>query len=225
MSPEEEQQTRSLMLGHRAQIANEDESFLQSLGELEGHAERRSPFRHGHWLRRRIINACSSILSRSSGINKISRPQVVASLYLTTITILAFTLFLVPGLLHPRNSPAFPAESCSITERDFIKPEGFKIVAVVFFGRRRTVEILDCYLRNNLASNGGFLDEVRFALNTENDDDIAWISQLSSQVEGYSTVDIDMGNVVVGWLPVWKSSIKRDEMIIKIDDDLVSARN
>jgi hypothetical protein len=35
------------------------------------------------------------------------------------------------------------------------------VKAMVFFGRKRYIEILDCYLQRNLVSNGGILSEVR----------------------------------------------------------------
>lgn len=39
-------------------------------------------------------------------------------------------------------------------------PSSTKVVALVFFGRRLYVDLLDCYLRQNLKVNGGLLDEV-----------------------------------------------------------------
>jgi hypothetical protein len=34
------------------------------------------------------------------------------------------------------------------------------VKALVFFGRRRYIDVLNCYLRSNLVSNGGLLSEV-----------------------------------------------------------------
>jgi hypothetical protein len=45
------------------------------------------------------------------------------------------------------------------------KPEGLKVIALVFFGRVDRISILDCYLRQNLVLNGGWLDEVIFVVN------------------------------------------------------------
>jgi len=48
------------------------------------------------------------------------------------------------------------------------KPSGVCIVGVIFYGWRRNVDIIDCYLEQNLAENRDYLDEVRFLLHTNN---------------------------------------------------------
>ncbi|RYP73060.1 hypothetical protein DL769_004297 [Monosporascus sp. CRB-8-3] len=45
------------------------------------------------------------------------------------------------------------------------KPRGIKIVGWTFYGRRRNVDVLDCFLLQNLAANGGYLDNMRFIHN------------------------------------------------------------
>lgn len=45
-------------------------------------------------------------------------------------------------------------------------------------GRRIFADILDCYLRRNLAVNGGFLDEVHFVIHTADQTDVAWLEDL-----------------------------------------------
>lgn len=69
----------------------------------------------------------------------------------------------------------------------FAKPEGFKIIGLIFFGRPDRVAILDCYLKKNLVENGGFLDEVHWVANTNKEQDFSiWIgsSQLRQAIQG-----------------------------------------
>ena len=44
--------------------------------------------------------------------------------------------------------------------RPWLKESNIKVSAVVFYGRRRYVRILDKYLKQNLCSAGGLLQEV-----------------------------------------------------------------
>lgn len=97
------------------------------------------------------------------------------------------------------------------------KPEGFKIIGLVFFGRRATVEILDCYLKKNLVSNGGYLDEVLFVALKSTEEDDAWLRNLLLTAEEYQMVMMK-GNT---YEEVWNHTVERNHMYIKIDDDLV----
>lgn len=98
------------------------------------------------------------------------------------------------------------------------KPEGFKIIGLVFFGRRTTVEILDCYLKKNLVSNGGYLDEVHFVAFKSTEADDAWLRNLVLSAEEYQMVTMKGNN----YEEVWNRTVERNHMYIKIDDDLVS---
>jgi hypothetical protein len=86
-------------------------------------------------------------------------------------------------------------------------------------GRRQYVDILDCYLKQNLAAHGGYLDEVHFIMNTEDQDDRMWLDTLISTSEHYKKIDHDITD---NFLDLWKYAMERDTMYIKIDDDLVS---
>ena len=97
------------------------------------------------------------------------------------------------------------------------KPEGFKIIGLIFFGRPSVVSILDCYLKKNLVSNGGWLDEVRFVVNTKNEQDIAYLSELVARETLYTKVEIPE----LGYNKVWEKGVDPDNMYIKIDDDIV----
>lgn len=103
------------------------------------------------------------------------------------------------------------------------KPEGVRIVAMVFFGRKRYVDILDCYLQQNLASNGGYLDEVWFMVHTKEDEDIQWLNRLVTKSQDYKIIgqkDCSTNNSKYGCL--WKFATEDNTIYIKLDDDIVS---
>lgn len=101
------------------------------------------------------------------------------------------------------------------------KPKGFKIVGLVFYGRRRNVDILDCYLQQNLAANGGYLDEVVFMAHTKVEEEMAWLEDLVGKNQGhYKIVRQECGKKSFGCL--WAYAVEDKTMYIKIDDDLVS---
>ncbi|KAI9713692.1 MAG: hypothetical protein M1828_001381 [Chrysothrix sp. TS-e1954] len=97
------------------------------------------------------------------------------------------------------------------------KPEGFPIVGIVFFGRREFTDVLDCYLRQNLVRNGGYLDEVRFIVHTKNQGDVLWINDLVATEPAYRRV-----NVNGKYDKIYHEQMRdSNAMYIKIDDDVV----
>lgn len=99
----------------------------------------------------------------------------------------------------------------------FVKPEGFKIVGLIFFGRPDRVAILDCYLKRNLVENGGFLDEVLWVANTKNEQDLQYLDELIPTSPSYSRIDLSE----LGFENVWEHAIESANLYIKIDDDVV----
>lgn len=109
------------------------------------------------------------------------------------------------------------------------KDASVKVVAVVFFGRRQFVDVLDCYLRRNLVSNGGILDEVHFIVHTDVEDDKSWLRSLvkAPQVQGYYRL-MEEDTDKPGWSQ-WGSysELYRDYMTdpdtiyFKLDDDIM----
>lgn len=99
----------------------------------------------------------------------------------------------------------------------FLKPEGFKIVGLIFFGRPDRVAILDCYLKRNLVENGGFLDEVHWVANTKNEQDLQYLDELIPTSPSYSRIDLPE----LGFESVWEHAIESSNLYIKIDDDVV----
>ena len=103
----------------------------------------------------------------------------------------------------------------------FTKPEQAKIYGIVFYGRHATVEILDCYLRKNLVSNGGWLDAVHFIINTDDEADLAWIDNMVGQVRDYKKIEMDEGTDPRDYEKVWRQAVQPGHLYVKFDDDLV----
>ena len=99
----------------------------------------------------------------------------------------------------------------------FEKPHGFNIIALIFYGRAPVVAVLDCYLKKNLVSNGGFLDEVHWAVNTENQEDLNYLDELVKTADTYKKIAIPE----FGYNSIWEHAIEPEHMYIKIDDDIV----
>ncbi|KAI1630753.1 hypothetical protein F4809DRAFT_242247 [Biscogniauxia mediterranea] len=100
------------------------------------------------------------------------------------------------------------------------KPEGVRVVAMVFYGRKRYVDILDCYLRQNLASSGGYLDEVWFMAHTQNEDDTAWVEDLVLKEPDYKIIgQHECENQSYSCL--WNFATADNTIYIKIDDDII----
>jgi len=97
------------------------------------------------------------------------------------------------------------------------KPEGLKVIAIVFFGRIDRISILDCYLRKNLVHNGGWLDEVIFVVNAHSSDSLAWLDLVVSKTPGYRKWT---GCTDCGFEKAWRIA-EDGPMYIKIDDDIV----
>ncbi|KAG8525344.1 uncharacterized protein KY384_008988 [Bacidia gigantensis] len=101
------------------------------------------------------------------------------------------------------------------------RPQNVKIYGIVFYGRRRTVEILDCYLQRNLVKNGGWLDEIHFMINTDVEEDIDWIDKRVSQVKEYKPIYLPEGAAGNDFEVVWRSAVEPGCLYVKFDDDLV----
>lgn len=126
--------------------------------------------------------------------------------------------FKIPRLKRPPfSSPAIEPSSGNGTVKNWEKPSGFKIIGLIFFGRPSVVAVLDCYLKKNLVTNGGWLDEVHFAVHTEKEEDIAYLDELVTTTDLYKKIDISKG----GYNTIWKEAVESEHMYIKIDDDIV----
>ena len=80
------------------------------------------------------------------------------------------------------------------------------------------------FLQQNLAENGGSLDEVKFLARTNNIDDLNWLDELVTTSDSYSRVNLtDAGQDAskVNYGEVW-DVVEQGVMYVKIDDDVVS---
>jgi len=155
-------------------------------------------------------------------------PKRIAICSAIAIAILFWLLYFyssrLPMIHHPRpriivHSEGPVPDVADVTS--FQKPEGIKIIGIVFYGRRATVEILECYLRKNLASQGGMLDAIHFIINTEDKDDLEWIEGIVASVTDYKSIDMPKGTDPRDYEKVWRTAVQPGHMYVKFDDDLV----
>ncbi|OKL62848.1 hypothetical protein UA08_01810 [Talaromyces atroroseus] len=98
------------------------------------------------------------------------------------------------------------------------KPAGLRVVGVVFYGRRDRSSLLECYLQKNLASNGGWLDEVIWAANTDVPEDMAYGEKIAETAPEYTYLPIKSG----GYMGIYlKAFTEPDTIYLKMDDDMV----
>ncbi|KAH8690191.1 hypothetical protein BGW36DRAFT_307337 [Talaromyces proteolyticus] len=123
-----------------------------------------------------------------------------------------------PGAPHDDDRPG-PDLEYGDGDIPLVKPKDLRVVGVIFYGRRDRSSILECYTRQNLVSNGGWLDQVIWAQNTDNEDDLAWIDTVAAASDGgYKLVRIENK----GYGNVYKAAFtERNTIYVKIDDDVV----
>ncbi|MCJ1256202.1 hypothetical protein MMC24_004022 [Lignoscripta atroalba] len=101
--------------------------------------------------------------------------------------------------------------------QEWQRPANLKVVALVFFGRRRYVSVLNCYLQRNLVDNGGLLDEIIFVVKTGDEDDLQYLEELLQKNPKYSSYDANGGDLYSGMWDVCEKGV----MYVKIDDDVL----
>ena len=115
------------------------------------------------------------------------------------------------------------------------KPTGIKVIGLVFYGRRRFAEILQCYLhvsvkvwelpsglicsQQNLVDNGGILDEVVFEAKTDDDEDLAYLATLLSTSPRFRAEYPEQRGM--DFSGMYKPCVE-GTVCVKIDDDVVS---
>ena len=106
---------------------------------------------------------------------------------------------------------------------DVIKPTEFKITALIFFGRARYVDLLDCYMQQNMVYNDGYLDEVHFMAHTQSALDLQWLDGLLEARPGYKKVTFPAEcNEFLIFGCLYQAATANDTLYIKLDDDIVS---
>lgn len=123
-----------------------------------------------------------------------------------------------PSKIPEPSNHSSPAVYKNPSAKSWVKPEGTKIIALIFYGRPVTVSILDCYMKQNLVSNGGFLDEVHWAVNTNNRNDLKYLDGLVETSDEYKKIVLPG----LGFESIWEHAVERGNLYIKIDDDIVS---
>ena len=98
-----------------------------------------------------------------------------------------------------------------------------KVMGLVFYGRREIASILDCYLKRNLAKNGGLLDGVIFVERATDPMDLAFLDHLLDSEPDYQRWKIRRPNQTrrKGDYSAAYEKIEDETMYIKIDDDIV----
>ena len=154
---------------------------------------------------------------------------LLVSIVLALVILVSYHPLTITNALSSTTSPSTTSPSAPLVwpsavlvdGTPILKPRDFKIIGILFFGRRDTLSVLECYLRANLVSHGGFLDEIHFVVNTGNEDDIAWLANMVVQVKDYKRVELEEDGFTQNFNSIYAQSIERDHMYIKIDDDLV----
>jgi hypothetical protein len=173
------------------------------------------------------LSSSSNTPASQKRLPSFARPKAAHVRYLCAVV----AVFIVLGWLfipasprsrqhkHHRQRPTEPVlghEPLRLT-----RPEDTKIVGLVFYGRRDRSSILDCYVRNNLRVNGGWLDEVAWGVNTENKDDLAYLELLLARTPEYRKVELRQKSYV----GLWAESIEPGNIYVKLDDDIVFIDN
>lgn len=109
--------------------------------------------------------------------------------------------------------------STDLPLQEFHKPDGIKIIGLVFFGRKNRVEILRCFLERNLVDNGGWLDEVHWVKNTDKRDDLAYLDEILASSPRYKKIELETVGFV-GYGAAW-GHLERGNLYVKVDDDVV----
>ncbi len=92
----------------------------------------------------------------SSCGHKVGSVSVVTAM--VTVGLVAFCFLATPGWTRSSQTPCFMTQQA--WQSRSVKPNSVPLSAIVFYGRRHHVRVLDKYLKQNLVSVGGLLQEV-----------------------------------------------------------------
>lgn len=99
------------------------------------------------------------------------------------------------------------------------KLQNINATALVFYGRKRYVQILNCYLEQNLVENGGILTEVMFIMKTTNKTDLEYLDiLLAKHPDRYFKRNITRFDV---HYDTHYQLLDPERYYFKIDDDIV----
>lgn len=154
----------------------------------------------------------------STALLPLARLRIVSRLIRYLIASAA-AVFIFGGLfVHaPRLQRKLPNPFSDNSAYGLERPKETKVVGLVFFGRRDRSSILDCYLKNNLVSNGGWLDEVVWGVNTNNTADLAYLEELLRTTAAYRKIEVEDKS----YFGLWNESVEAGNIYVKLDDDVV----
>eukprot|EP00439_Symbiodinium_sp_Y106_P030056 s5097_g3.t1 len=109
--------------------------------------------------------------------------------------------------------------SCVTVEDPFEDLRDVKIYALVYYGRRTYVDILNAYLERNLRENGGVLDGVIFAMVKYTMEDMNYLVMLHRRNPKSYIIPWHMQGGA--WDVIWRLADQPGAYYIKIDDDVV----
>ncbi|EGE79192.1 hypothetical protein BDDG_02130 [Blastomyces dermatitidis ATCC 18188] len=161
-----------------------------------------------------------------SNLKKRSTLYALVALSLLNVFLLTNTLYRGRNSVQKdstRPAPIYPIRlhgDANANATEFVKPENIVISGFVFYGRRDRVEAMHCYVERNLVDNKGWLDEVLWVVNTENEDDLKYLDEILARSRRYKK--LDLGRKVRGpeFRQIWKH-LERGKIYVKIDDDVV----
>ncbi|EEU35798.1 uncharacterized protein NECHADRAFT_55758 [Fusarium vanettenii 77-13-4] len=105
--------------------------------------------------------------------------------------------------------------------KPLVKPEGVIVSGFVFYGRKSRVSSMQCYIERNLADNGGWLDEVLWIVNTQNEEDLRYLDEIiSSNPARHKMIIPEKHLSTYTYYKAWQL-LERGKYYVKIDDDIL----
>ncbi|KAH6887083.1 hypothetical protein B0T10DRAFT_563305 [Thelonectria olida] len=147
------------------------------------------------------------------------------------IAIIAIYFLVLTGFLfqlHSRRSLSIPGEGTEVTglarppiQKPLVKPEGVIVSGLIFYGRESRVSSMRCYLERNLVDNGGWLDEVLWIVNTQNEQDLRYLDEIIARSPTRHKKVIPEEHLwTYTYYKAWRH-LERGKYYVKIDDDIV----
>ena len=97
----------------------------------------------------------------------------------------------------------------------------YNVSALVFYGRKRYVEILNCYLEKNLLVHGGILSEVIFISKTQDKEDLIYLQKLVAE---HPRNYLIKNATDLGWtFHIHYRDLEPNRYYVKINDDVLYA--
>lgn len=118
-----------------------------------------------------------------------------------------------------RDSSADPLQPiCNVYDDPFDDLRHVRIYALVYYGRRTYMDILNAYLERDLRENGGVLDGVIFAMVKYTMADMNYLASLHNRNPHSYIIPWHMEGG--GWDVIWRLADEPGAYYIKIDDDV-----